>query len=93
MTLKPTVTPGRGVAFGHLVVNVPVLAIIALAYVVERILMGPARAIWDNAIYAKVDNAIWSGWIKIGGTGLGTPSCAPLGTGQVGAWSWVLVTS
>ena len=45
MTLEPTVTPGRAVAFGHLVVNVPVLVIIVLAYIVGRISMGPVAAI------------------------------------------------
>jgi len=38
----------------------------------------------DNAFYANVYNGTsWSGWAKIGGTGLGTPSCAALGAGQI----------
>ena len=38
----------------------------------------------DNAFYADVYNgAGWLGFAKIGGTGVGSPSCAPLGTGQV----------
>jgi hypothetical protein len=37
----------------------------------------------DNAFYADVYNGTnWSTWTKIGGTGVGTPSCAALGTGQ-----------
>ena len=45
MTPARTVTPGRAVAVGHLVVNVPVLAIIVLAYVVGLISIGPVGAI------------------------------------------------
>jgi hypothetical protein len=38
----------------------------------------------DGALYANVYNgALWSGWGKVGGTGVGSPACAPLGTGQV----------
>jgi hypothetical protein len=38
----------------------------------------------DNAFYADVYNgSSWSGFTKIGGTGVGSPSCAALGTGQV----------
>ena len=38
----------------------------------------------DNAFYADVWNGLsWSGWVKIGGSGMGSPACAPLGTGQV----------
>ena len=39
-----------------------------------------------NAFYADVFNgSSWSGWTLIGGggTGLGSPSCAPLGSGKV----------
>jgi hypothetical protein len=37
----------------------------------------------DSAFYANVYNgSSWSTWMKIGGTGVGTPSCAPLGSGQ-----------
>lgn len=45
MTLEPNITPARAVAFGHLIVNAPVLAIIGLTYVVGRILLGSAKAI------------------------------------------------
>jgi len=38
----------------------------------------------DNAFYANVLNGgNWSSWTLIGGTGVGTPACAALGTGQV----------
>lgn len=38
----------------------------------------------DAAFYANVYNgAGWSGWGTVGGTGVGSPACAPLGTGQV----------
>jgi hypothetical protein len=41
-------------------------------------------AVTDAAFYADVFNgAAWSGYAKIGGAGIGSPSCAPLGTGQV----------
>jgi hypothetical protein len=37
----------------------------------------------DNAFYGDVYTGSWTGWAKIGGTGVGTPpACAPLGTGQ-----------
>jgi hypothetical protein len=37
-----------------------------------------------TAFYADVCNgSSWSAWIKSGGVGVGSPSCAPLGTGQV----------
>jgi hypothetical protein len=38
----------------------------------------------DNVFYADVYNgSSWLGFAKIGGTGVGSPACAPLGTGQV----------
>src|ERR1700687_3416987 len=38
----------------------------------------------DNAFYVNVYNGSrWSGFAKSGATGVGAPSCAPLGTGQV----------
>lgn len=38
----------------------------------------------DNAFYADVYNGSgWTGWSKVGGTGIGIPACAALGTGQV----------
>jgi len=38
----------------------------------------------DDAFYADVWNGVsWSGWVKIGNSGMGSPACAPLGTGQV----------
>jgi hypothetical protein len=38
----------------------------------------------DGALYANVFNrALWSGWGKVGGTGVGSPACARLGTGQI----------
>jgi len=38
----------------------------------------------DSAFYADVYNGtVWVGWAKVGGTGIGSPSCAPLGTAQV----------
>lgn len=37
----------------------------------------------DNVFYADVYTGSWTGWTKIGGTGVGTPACAPLGTGKV----------
>jgi hypothetical protein len=41
-------------------------------------------AVTDAAFYGNVYNgASWSGWLKVGGSGVGTPSCTPLGTGQV----------
>ena len=43
-----------------------------------------ATAVTDNAFYADVwSGTLWSGWTKIGGSGTGSPACAPLGTGQV----------
>ena len=39
---------------------------------------------YDNIFYANVfTGASWSGWIRVGGTGVGSPACAPLGTGKV----------
>jgi len=41
-------------------------------------------AVTDAAFYANVYNGTsWSGWLKVGGSGVGTPSCAPFGTGRV----------
>jgi hypothetical protein len=37
----------------------------------------------DNAFYVDVYNGSWSTWTKVGGTRIGIPSCAALGTGQV----------
>jgi hypothetical protein len=38
----------------------------------------------DSAFYANVFNGTnWAGWAKIGATGVASPACAPLGTGQV----------
>src|SRR5271165_4017915 len=38
----------------------------------------------DAAFYADVyTGSSWAGWAKIGGSGVGTPACAALGTGQV----------
>jgi len=43
-----------------------------------------ATAVTDNMLYANVWNgSAWSGWKPIGGSGTGSPACAPLGTGQV----------
>lgn len=43
-----------------------------------------ATSVTDNAFYSDVWNgSSWTGWIKIGGSGAGSPACAPLGTGQV----------
>jgi hypothetical protein len=37
----------------------------------------------DAAFFADVYNgSVWTGWAQIGGRGIGTPACAPLGTGQ-----------
>jgi hypothetical protein len=37
----------------------------------------------NSAFFANVyDGNSWSSWTLIGGTGIGTPACAPLGTGQ-----------
>jgi len=36
----------------------------------------------DSALFANVFNGSgWSDWTKVGGTGIGTPACSPLGTG------------
>jgi hypothetical protein len=41
-------------------------------------------SVTDDAFYADVWNGTsWSGWTRIGSSGTGSPSCAPLGTGQV----------
>jgi hypothetical protein len=41
-------------------------------------------AVTDAAFYGNVYNGTaWSGWLKVGGSGVGTPSCVPLGTGRV----------
>jgi hypothetical protein len=38
----------------------------------------------DNALWSNLyDGSIWSGWSKVGGLGINSPVCAPLGTGQV----------
>jgi hypothetical protein len=38
----------------------------------------------DNTFYADVySGTSWLGWVKIGGSGTGSPACAPLGTGKV----------
>jgi hypothetical protein len=34
-------------------------------------------------IVNQFNGTTWEKWAKIGGTGVGSPSCAPLGTGQV----------
>ena len=37
---------------------------------------------YDSALYANVFNgSSWSGWTAVGGAGIGTPACSPLGTG------------
>lgn len=37
----------------------------------------------DGAFFADVYNgSAWSGWALVGGSGIGTPACAPLGTGR-----------
>jgi hypothetical protein len=37
---------------------------------------------YNSALFANVfDGSSWSGWTKVGGAGIGTPACAPLGTG------------
>jgi hypothetical protein len=41
-------------------------------------------AVTDAAFYANVYNgSFWTGWEKVGGKGVGSPSDAPLGTGKV----------
>jgi hypothetical protein len=43
-----------------------------------------AVAVSDNALYTTTWNGTaWSGWVKQGGTGIGTPSCSSLGNGKV----------
>ena len=63
MTLERTVTPGRAVVFGHLVVNVPVLAIIVLAYVVGLILWGPVAAIFCLFVGIALAWVWWSAMV------------------------------
>jgi hypothetical protein len=49
----------------------------------HQLVCGSISAI-DSAFYADVYNGSnWSTWMKIGGAGVGSPACAPLGTGQV----------
>jgi hypothetical protein len=39
---------------------------------------------YDSAFFADVYNgSSWSGWTEVGGVGVGSPSCAPLGAGKV----------
>ena len=41
-------------------------------------------SVTDNGFYTDVGSGTsWSGWVKIGGSGSGSPTCAPLGTGQL----------
>ena len=42
-------------------------------------------SVTDNTFYADVWNSttLWSGWVKVGGIGMGPLACAPLGTGKV----------
>jgi len=41
-------------------------------------------SVTDAAFYANVFNgSSWTGWTKVGGSGVGSPSCAPLGSGKV----------
>jgi serine protease AprX len=41
-------------------------------------------AVTDAAFYSNVFNGTaWTNWVKVGGSGVGTPACAPLGTGKV----------
>jgi hypothetical protein len=63
MTPERTVTPRRAVAFGHLVVNVPVLAIIVLAYVVGRISMGPVAEIFCLFVGVALAWVWWSAMV------------------------------
>ena len=49
-----------------------------------QLVCGATATAFDNAFYANVfTGLVWSGWIKVGGTGYGSPACAPLGTGKV----------
>jgi hypothetical protein len=44
---------------------------------------GIGIGVGDAAFFADVYNgSVWAGWAQIGGTGVGTPACSPLGTGQ-----------
>jgi hypothetical protein len=44
---------------------------------------GIGIGVGDAAFFADVYNgSVWTGWAQVGGTGVGTPACAPLGTGQ-----------
>jgi hypothetical protein len=44
---------------------------------------GIGIGVGDAAFFADVyDGSVWTGWAQIGGRGIGTPACAPLGTGQ-----------
>ena len=53
------------------------------SHIADELVCGVIGAL-DNAFYATVFNgAFWNGWAKVGGTGVGSPACAPLGTGQV----------
>ena len=60
MNVEPTLTPGRAVMFGHLVVTVPVLAIMALAYAIGAISVGPMKAIFCVPLGCAVAWVWWS---------------------------------
>ena len=68
---EPNLKAGQAVLLGHLVVNVPVLTIIGLAYLIGYISIGPDRAIFCVPVGAVMAWVWWSAivprwreWVK-----------------------------